>query len=137
MANYILGGIAGFVLLILIIGGAMAGCPTYNVWQREMQGKAELAQADSNRRIAVLEAVAKRDSASMLAEAEVERAKGVAKANKIIGDSLHDNQDYLKYLWVTGLEEGSNREVIYVPTEANLPILEASRLAAESNRGHH
>jgi len=51
---------------------------------------------------------------------------GVAAANKIIGDSLHNNEDYLRYLFVNGLEHTSN-QVIYVPTEANLPILEASR----------
>ncbi len=31
------------------------------------------------------------------------------------------------YLWINGLELNKNA-VIYVPTEANLPILEAGRL---------
>lgn len=62
------------------------------------------------------------------AEIEVERAKGVAKANQIISDSI--SEEYIQYLWVQGLND-ENTEVIYVPTEANLPILEASRL--ESN----
>ena len=74
----------------------------------------------------MLEAKAKQDSARELAAAEVERAKGVAQANKIIGDSLQGNEDYLRYLWIQSLENGKS-EVIYVPTEANLPILEASR----------
>ena len=67
------------------------------------------------------------ESASLLAEAEVERAKGVAKANKIIGNSLKGNEDYLRYLWVNNLQNEHN-QVIYIPTEANMPILEASRL---------
>lgn len=62
----------------------------------------------------------------MLAAAEVERAKGVAEANRIIGESLKNNEGYLRYLWIQGLQDGSS-EVIYVPTEASLPILEATR----------
>ena len=58
----------------------------------------------------------------------VERAKGVAEANKIIGESLNGNEAYLHYLWLHGLETGNN-DVIYVPTEANLPIMEAGRLS--------
>lgn len=76
-----------------------------------------------------VEATAKRDAAKMLAEAEIERAKGVAQANRIIGDSLTNNEAYLRYLWVQSLAEGKS-EVIYVPTEASLPVLEAGRLGA-------
>jgi len=57
-----------------------------------------------------------------LAEAEVIRAGGIAKANEIIGKSI--TKEYLKYLFIEGLNDG-NTEVIYVPTEANLSILEA------------
>lgn len=59
------------------------------------------------------------------AEIEVARAKGVSEANKIIADSI--SEEYIQYLWVQGLNDEST-EVIYVPTEANLPILEAGRL---------
>jgi len=58
------------------------------------------------------------------AEIEVARATGVAEANKIISGSI--TASYVQYLWVQGLNDG-NSEVIYVPTEANLPILEATR----------
>jgi regulator of protease activity HflC (stomatin/prohibitin superfamily) len=74
-----------------------------------------------NRKIAVYEADAKKE-----ASAEVERAKGVAEANKIIGESLKENEAYLRWLWINGLTEGGN-SVIYVPTEAGLPILEAGK----------
>jgi len=113
------------VLLVLILT-AMWGIPKYNVWQQRLAGEAALARATQDRQIAVQEAQAKKEAAVMLAAAEVERAKGVAAANKIIGDSLHNNEDYLRYLFVNGLENTRN-QVIYVPTEANLPILEASR----------
>ncbi len=58
------------------------------------------------------------------AEIEVARAEGVAKANAVIAGSLTAN--YLKYLWVQGLQKNES-QVVYVPTEANLPILEAQR----------
>jgi hypothetical protein len=106
----------------------MWGCPQLNVYQATMSGRAKLREAESSRQIAIVEAEAKKESASKLAEAEVARAEGVARANKIIGESLHGNEGYLRYLWIQTLGEGKN-EVIYVPTEANLPILEAQRLA--------
>lgn len=122
-----LGTLASWIILFLVGFGAWA-CPRYNVWERGLAGEAELRQAEWNRQIAVQEAKAKEEAAQMLAEAEVRRAEGVAKANKIIGDSLQGNEDYLRYLWVQSLGQNA-REVIYVPTEANLPILEASRMA--------
>ncbi len=72
-------------------------------------------------------AQAKKESARSLADAEVIRAEGVAKANKIIGDSLTGNEGYLRYLWIQGLQT-NNMQVVYVPTEANLPIMESHRL---------
>lgn len=101
--------------------------PIYNVWASEKRGQAELAQATFNRQIKVQEATATQDAAKALAEAEVTRAGGVAKANQIIGESLKNNETYLRYLWIQSLVEGRN-DVIYVPTEANLPILEANRI---------
>jgi hypothetical protein len=117
------------VLLILFCLGlplGLWGCPTYNVWRRARVGESQLRQAEWNRKITIEEAEAKKHAAVALAEAEVARAKGVAEANKIIGDSLRENEAYLRYLWIQGLQDGSS-EVIYVPTEANLPILEAVR----------
>ncbi len=116
------------VLGAAVILGLMFGMPMYNVWQQEMTGKAEFSRAEQNRKIKVEEAKAEKESATFRAEAEIIRAEGVAKANQIIGGSLKDNKDYLTYLWIQALYDESN-SVIYVPTEANLPILEATRIA--------
>lgn len=121
--------VRALALLIVIVAGGMAGCPVYNVWQKRLDGEAQLAEAESSRRIKIEEAKAAHLSADELAKAEVARAKGVAEANKIIGDSLRGNDAYLRYLWITSLTNDRGKEVIYVPTEANLPILEAQRLA--------
>lgn len=115
----------GLSIVVAAIGVAW-GLPRYGLYKKQLDGQARLLEAESSKRIAVEEAKAKRESASMLAEAEVARAKGVAEANKIIGESLKGNESYLRYLWIQGLQEG-NSEVVYVPTEANLPILEAGK----------
>lgn len=113
--------------LLFIVAGGMYGCPQYDVYSQRLSGEAELAKADSNRRIAITEAQAKLEAAKSLAGAEIERAKGVAQANAIIGDSLKGNEEYLRYLWIDGIQHTKD-QIIYVPTEANLPILEAGRV---------
>lgn len=114
------------VLLVIILFW-MFGYPRYRVWQQGLEGEAELKRAEQNRKIAVQEAEAKKEAAKSLAEAEIIRAEGVAKANAIIGNSLKGNEDYLRYLWIDNLEKNQNA-VIYVPTEVGLPILESQRL---------
>lgn len=110
----------------VLFGGFMFGWPQYKVWQQNKVGEAELARAEQNRQIAIQEAKAKEESAKSLANAEVIRAEGVAKANKIIGDSLQNNDAYIHYLWIEALKE-SKDEVIYIPTEAGIPITESAR----------
>jgi len=115
-----------FLLVIAIAVLGLWGCPKYSVYSKRLDGEAQLAHAQSAKEVAVAEAKAKMESAELLAKAEVMRAEGVAKANKIIGESLKENESYLRYLWINQLES-NNPTVIYVPTEANLPILEATR----------
>ena len=118
-------GVALLAVGVVVIGGLIfIGGPQYNVWQQSLAGKAELQKAEYTRQVAVLEAQAKKDSAQQLADAEIIRATGVAKANQIIGDSLKDNREYLQYLYITGLEEGANKGnvTVYVPTEGGMPV---------------
>ena len=118
------------VLAILLLGGGAAGgcygCPQYGVYHQRMEGEAELAKAEYSKKVMVQDALARKESAALLAEVEVLRADGVAKANRVIGESLKGNEAYLRYMWIRSLDEGKN-EVIYIPTEAGLPILEAGR----------
>jgi predicted Holliday junction resolvase-like endonuclease len=110
------------VLLIIMLG--MFGCPRYNVWQQEMSGKAEFAKAEQNRKIRILEADANLESQKLNASAEIERAKGVAESNKIINGTL--TESYLRYFWIQGMQT-NQMQVVYVPTEAGMPILEAGK----------
>jgi regulator of protease activity HflC (stomatin/prohibitin superfamily) len=111
-------------VLMLFLNGC-SGC----VYFAEMVGRAKLAEAEGSTKIQIEDAKGKLESAKLFSDAEVERAKGVAAANKIIGDSLKNNESYLRYLYIQNLEkaEAAGSSVIYIPTEAGLPILEATR----------
>ena len=110
------------VFLLVIVVVAMWGMPQYRVYSKELSGKAQLREAEWNRQITIQEAEAEKASAVLKAEAEVSRAIGIAEANRIISGSI--TPEYLKYKFIEGLNDG-NTETIYVPTEANIPILEA------------
>jgi hypothetical protein len=132
--SFLMFGSAGtviFCVLCSIVAVGMYGCPKYQVYEQRLVGEAELAKANYSKQVAVQEAVAKEEAAKHLANVDVERAKGVAEANRIIGNSLKNNDSYLEWLYIEGLKERTGMETIYVPTEAGLPILEAGR---RSNR---
>ena len=143
------GGLLGTILfVILLIVLSLWAWPKYKVYKLEMNGIANLKESEWSKQILIEEAKAKEAAALMqakarvtLAEAEgkakivqakaegqadIERAKAAAEANRIIGKSLKGNEEYLRYVWIKGLQEG-NGERIYIPTEAGLPILEAGK----------
>lgn len=113
------------VVVVAFIGIAMFGMPVYRVWSQEMRGKAQLAEAEQNRRIKVEEARANLEAEKLNAKAEIERAKGAAEAIKIENGTL--TSTYIQYLWVRNQSNLNEKTVIYIPTEANLPILEAGK----------
>lgn len=113
------------VLVVFFIGMAFIR-PWYNVWSQEMEGKAEFAKAEQNRKIKIEEARANLEAEKLNAQAEVERAKGAAEAIKIENGSI--TPTYIQYLWVRQQSDLSDKTVIYVPTETNLPILESTRM---------
>ena len=117
----------GVIVLVVIIALAVI-VPIYNVWSSEQNGKAELAHAEYGKQVAVQTSLAKSQAAVYEAQAEVTRAEGVAKANLIIGESLKGNSVYLDYLWVNALNERvGDTQVIYVPTDGQMPLMEAGR----------
>ena len=127
------------VIIITAIALSFTSCYQFRRDQAEKdaesKGRQILLEAESSKKAMIEEAKAQNESATLQAEArikiaraeaqaEIERARGVAEANRIIGESLEDNDEYLKYLMIQGLNEGKG-ERIYIPTEAGLPILEA------------
>lgn len=118
--------LAAATCIFLFAGFCFWFFPTYSVWQKQLAGEAELRRQEYEKQVLIEQAKAEKESAIYEAEAEVERAKGVARSNEIIGDSLNGNESYLRYLMIQTLEDQETK-LIYVPTEAGLPILEASR----------
>ena len=116
--------IISVLTFILIVVGFTVGVPYYNVWQQEMSGKAEFAKAEQNRKIKIEEAKANLEAEKLNAQAEIERAKGAAEAIKIENNSI--TPTYIQYLWVRQQNTNANK-IIYIPTEAGLPILEAGK----------
>ena len=118
-------GIVTVILVAAMMTGGLFIVPYYNVWQQEMSGKAEFAKAEQNRKIKIEEAKANLEAEKLNAQAEVERAKGSAEAIRIENGSI--TPAYIQYLWVRQQSNLNDKTVIYIPTETNLPVLEASR----------
>lgn len=112
-----------YVTLLAVIVGVLVGIVMVFLWiSYSYLPSKRLARAEIEKRILVEQARAERDSAVFEAEGEVNRAKGVAEANRIIADSLSD--EYLRYHYINTIAK-NNQDTIYIPTEAGLPILEA------------
>lgn len=122
------GAVIGVGAIVLLIVAMAFIRPWYNVWSQEMEGKAEFAKAEQNRKIKIEEARANLEAEKLNAQAEVERAKGAAEAIRIENGSI--TPTYIQYLWVRQQSDLSDKTVIYVPTETNLPILESTRALA-------
>lgn len=124
-------GVVGLAFGILFLGGILFliiwGWNAIKVYSATQTGKAEYAQAESNRQIKVLEAQALYDAAELTANAEIRRAQGVAEANRIVAEGLGGPEGYLRYLYIDMLRDNEGVQTIYVPTEAGLPILEAGK----------
>lgn len=110
--------------LIFLATLFLVGCPYYSIFVAQKDGQAQLAHATYSKEVAVATAKAKMESATYEAQADTVRAHGVARSNAIIGESLRNNQAYLYWLWIDHIEKAN---VIYIPTESNMPILEAGK----------
>jgi hypothetical protein len=113
-------GASATVLLLALVAGGLWGCPTYRVWQQEKEGEAALMRATQERKIQVEQA-----------QAELEASQLRADAIKIVGEAAQAFPEY-RYQEFLGafseaLREGAIEQIIYVPTEANIPIMEAGR----------
>ena len=111
---------SAIVLIILFTYGILVGHKYYAVWSAEMTGKARLMEASQSKQIMIESA-----------KAEVEAAKLRAEAIEIIGKKAKAYPEYRMQEFIgafgEALNNGNINTVIYVPTEANIPIMEAGR----------
>jgi hypothetical protein len=121
--------VLGFVFFVVLTWLVIS--PIYRVWSESKRGEAELKRAEYTRKIIIETAKAKNEAAVMEAEAEVVKAGGLAKAITIVGEKAKEYPEYRYQHFIDGLtealREGLVDQVIYLPTEAGMPILESSR----------
>jgi len=107
-----------FAVVLCIV--CMFALPIYNVWAAGMQGKASLMQAEQERKIQIEQA-----------KAELESAKLRAEAISIVGKASKEFPEYRTQEFIGAFAEAIKsdkvEQIIYVPTEANIPIVEARR----------
>lgn len=120
---------AGIAALVLVFGGSWYAYKTVQVWGASMSGEAVLAEAKFSRQVRIQEAEAKKLAAELEGQAELTKAQYSAKANKELAEGLGGSEGYLRYLYIRMLEEqgGEGRSIIYIPTEAGMPVLEAGK----------
>ncbi len=119
--------IVAFVVSLFVIDAVVG--PIYNVWAQSQIGRAELARAESNRQIAILESKAKLESAQFLKQSRIIEAESIAESNKIIGASLKNNPEYLTFLQIQNIQEGAekgNKIYFVAPNQAGVPVLTES-----------
>ena len=120
-SNTVLAMLIIFVLIGLIIAGMFA-TPVWKVWQQEKEGQAILAKAESARKVLVTQAAAEREAAVLRAE-----------AISIVGKAAKEFPEYRQQEFIGAFAEALQRnqitQIIYVPTEANIPIIPANETA--------
>lgn len=119
----------GAAALAGVLGGTYWAWKNVQVWAAEQNGRAILAEAEFSRQARVEEARAKANAAELEGQAELTRAEFAAQANAALAEGLGGPEAYLRYLYIRMLEEqgAEGSTLIYIPTEAGVPILEAGR----------
>lgn len=92
-----------------------------------MGGEAQLREQEYAKQIMVEQAKAELESAKLLREAEIERARGVAESMVIISEKLEENDNYLQYLAIQAqikMADSPNHTTVYIPVGPNgLPLI--------------
>jgi regulator of protease activity HflC (stomatin/prohibitin superfamily) len=128
----------GFVVGVTILW-VLVGYPHWRVWSSHQRGLADLQQAKNEQQIQIAQAQSRLDAAELNKRAAIIEAEAVAEQIKAIGGELTHHDLYLRWQWIKMMEERpdeGDHSVIYVPTEANLPILEANRLRGKEAQGN-
>ena len=111
-----------FVLLLWIIWIY----PIYNIWRSRKRGQADLAEEQFEQQIQIATAQGRYNAAELNKKAAIIEAEAVATQITTIGEHLKEHDLYLRWQWIEMMKHRDG-ETIYVPTEANLPVLEATR----------
>ena len=116
----IIGGILTFIWFVFLY-------PIWKVWASQKEGEAALQNAEKEQQIQVSKAKGRLDAAELNKKAAIVEAEAVSAQIEKIGKQLNTHDLYLKWQWIKMMEERPEASTIYIPTEANMPILEATR----------
>ncbi len=120
-------------IVVLILAWILIGYPRWNVWASHQKGLADLQRAKNEQQVQVSAAQGRLDAAQLNKKAAVIEAEAVALQIKEIGAELTSHGLYLRWQWIEMMKHVGvdGTQTIYVPTEANLPVLEAGRFTKE------
>tara|TARA_R110000868_G_scaffold209244_1_gene458915 strand:- start:153 stop:521 length:369 start_codon:yes stop_codon:yes gene_type:complete len=111
---------------VLLTAMSLTSCYDFSRRQDELdaqsQGKQILLKAESSKKAKIEEAKADFESAELNAKSKKIEADAEAKAIETISKAITANPEYIKYMMVKGMY--NNNKTVYVPTEANIPIIE-------------
>lgn len=107
--------------------------PHYQVWKARKEGEADLAQAHGEQAIQIAKAQNRLAAAEANKKAAIVEAEAVQEQIKIIGENVKNHPLYLTWQWIEMMRDRKGA-TIYVPTEANLPILEARSIGAPDKK---
>jgi len=126
------------ITLALLVAFGLTSCYDFDREQQEKDavtdGKSILFKAEYSKKAKVEEAKADFESAKLEAETKLIQAEASAKTKlieaeakaksiQVVGETLKQNPDYLKFQMIEGMFKHKSDKTIYVPTEANLPII--------------
>lgn len=109
-------------LVVFVLGaiGVRLGLAHLSIVTSRLAGQAAFAHSESERKVLVSQA-----------EAELEAAKLRAEAIKIVGEVAQKYPEYRNQEFIGAFGEALRSDkidqIIYVPTEANIPIIERKR----------
>lgn len=93
------------------------------LFKAEFSKKAKVEQAKADFESAKLEADTRMIEAETSAKTKLIEANAKAKAIEVVGKALSGNAEYLKFQMIEGMYKYKSSKTVYVPTEANLPII--------------
>jgi regulator of protease activity HflC (stomatin/prohibitin superfamily) len=114
----VVGAVVLFIVALIV--ACMAGCPQYSVCTQRLEGEAALAKAHATKQVLVTQAQAEKDAAVLRAE-----------AIGIVGKAAKEFPEYRQQEFIgafaQAMHDGRINQIIYVPTEGSIPILEAGK----------
>ena len=131
LVNLVIGVSAGLVLIVGSLFGTAWVYRHYKLWSVEYAGRALEIEKQYKGRAILAEAENARRARVEQARAELEAAEMTAEAIRTVGEAAQKYPEYRQQEFFLALgealREGQIGQIVYLPTEAGLPITEAGK----------